>query len=118
MKNSKNTQKQSITNYIFVNTNFKRKSEPIFALALLEPKRRISLSKIEGLLDKSTNEILNDISNLVKNHYIEYKDGLYIWGKIASYQVHLFDVIYQFDIEGNLIETNEVVPESMATMRI
>ena len=36
--------------YIFVNTNFKRKNEPIFALAFCENQRRISLYKKENLL--------------------------------------------------------------------
>jgi hypothetical protein len=117
MKN-KNKQKKPITNYIFAYTNFKRSGQTLISMAALESKRRISLSKIKGLLEKPKNEILDDISILVKNHYIEYKDGLPLWGSIICYQVHLFDETYQFDIDGNLIETDEMLPESMATMGI
>lgn len=56
--------------YIFVNTNFKRKNEPIFALAFLESKRNISLCDIKELLFKSEEEMLKIVSNLVKNHYL------------------------------------------------
>ena len=43
--------------YIFVNTNFKRKNEPIFALAFCENQRRIALYKKENLLFKTIDEI-------------------------------------------------------------
>lgn len=91
--------------YIFVNTNFKRKSEPIVALALCERFRRISLYKNEKLLFKSKDEILKIVSNIIYNHYVNNKDGLVLWGKIENYLLHLFDEIYTFDTKGNLINS-------------
>jgi len=51
--------------YLFINTNFKRKSEPIFALACMEHKRRIYPRNIENLYFKSDDEILKVISKFV-----------------------------------------------------
>lgn len=102
------------SSYIFVNTNFKRKSEPIFALALCEKFRNISLYKNEDLLFKSIEEILDILSFQIKSHYEKKIDGLGIWGKISSYQVHLFGKIYLFDTNGNLLENANEVFESRA----
>lgn len=106
------------SSYIFVNTNFKRKSEPIFALALCEKFRNISLYKNEDLLFKSIEEILNILSIQINSHYEENIKGLSIWGTIASYQVHLFDKIYVFDVNGNLLEYANEVFESKATILV
>lgn len=103
--------------YIFINTNFKRKNEPIFALALCENQRRISLYKKENLLFKSTDEILEILSIEIKKHYLQNSDNLGIWGKIVSFQVHLFDTIYIFDTNGNLRSNDVIVFESKATLK-
>lgn len=89
--------------YIFVNTNFKRKSEPIFALAFLESKRRISLYKNEKYLFKSRNEILNIISNEIIKHYIFNNGKLVVWGDIVNYELYLFGNLYTFTKDGKLI---------------
>lgn len=103
--------------YIFVNTNFKRKNEPIFALALCENQRRISLYKNENLLFKSLDEIIEILSIEIKKHYLQNSDNLGIWGKIVSYQVHLFDTIYILDTNGNLRSNDVIVFESKATLK-
>ncbi len=103
--------------YIFVNTNFKRKNEPIFALALCENQRRISLYKNENLLFKSIDEILEILSKEIKKHYLLNSDKLGIWGKIVSYQVHIFDTIYTFDTNGSLKSNDVIVFENKATLK-
>ena len=103
--------------YIFINTNFKRKNEPIFALAFCENQRRISLYKIENLLFKTIDEIFEILSKEIKKHYLENSDKLGIWGKIVSYQVHIFDTIYIFDTNGNLKSNDVIVFENKATLK-
>ena len=103
--------------YIFVNTNFKRKNEPIFALALCENQRRISLYKIENLLFKTMDEIFEILSKEIKKHYLQNKGTLKIWGKINSYQIHLFGKIYVFNINGNLKSNDVIVFENKATLK-
>ena len=103
--------------YIFVNTNFKRKNEPIFALALCENQRRISLYKNENLLFKSLDEIIEILSIEIKKHYLQNSDNLGIWGKIVSYQVHLFDKIYVFNTSGSLKPNDEITFENRAVLK-
>ena len=103
--------------YIFVNTNFKRKNEPIFALAFCENQRRISLYKIENLLFKTIDEIFEILSKEIKKHYLQNKGTLKIWGKINSYQIHLFGKIYVFNINGNLKSNDVIVFENKATLK-
>lgn len=104
--------------YIFVNTNFKRKNEPIFALAFCENQRRISLYKNENLLFKNIEEIFEILSKEIKEHYLQNEATLKIWGKINFYQVHLFGKIYIFDTNGNLQINDEIVCENMAVLKI
>jgi hypothetical protein len=44
--------------YIFINTNFKRKNEPIFALALCENQRRISLLIVFSSIFKAFDNLI------------------------------------------------------------
>lgn len=103
--------------YIFINTNFKRKNEPIFALALCENQRRISLYKNENFLFKSIDEILEILSIEIKKHYLLNSYKLGIWGKIVSYQVHIFDTIYTFDTNGSLKSNDVIIFENKATLK-
>jgi hypothetical protein len=101
--------------YIFINTNFKRKSEPIFALAFLEYKRHISLPK-DDLVFKSDKEIFKIIGNIVKNHFIASDGKINMWGKIANYNYHHKDGnSYVFDTHGNIIKDEKII-ESRAKL--
>ena len=105
--------------YIFVNTNFKRKGEPIFVLAFLEAKRRISIT--DELASTNQEELFQNIgayvkNHYVKNHYVQNNGDLGTWGKIINYQVHLQDKVYLFDIKGNHLENAASVIENCATM--
>lgn len=102
--------------YIYVNTNFKRKSEPIFALASLESQRRLKISP-ENLLFKEEDEILNIVSNFIANHYSKTKGDIGIWGKAVNYVFHHNGNKYIFDTEGNSVY-NIDVSETMATLKL
>lgn len=104
--------------YIFVNTNFKRVSEPIFALALLESKRRVSLYKDEKYLFKSIDEILNITSIFIEEHYKENGGKLAIWKDIINYQLHLFDEIYTFEVTGELTNIKENYDVNIASIKL
>jgi len=102
--------------YIYVNTNFKRKGQPIFALAFSESRRRLKIP-VKNLLFKNEDEILKSVSDFIVNHYITTKGEIGIWGKTINYVFHLNGNKYNFDIEGNRIY-NIDVPETMATLYI
>ena len=86
--------------YIYIYTHFRRTSEPIFVLALLEQKRRISLYGDSRLLFKDIDEVIDIISKDICEHYQENKKGLMVWGNISAYQLHLFGKMYLFDTDG------------------
>ncbi|NCB10806.1 MAG: hypothetical protein EOM78_04145 [Erysipelotrichia bacterium] len=110
-------QKEQFKNsYIYVNTNFKRNGEPIFALAFSEPKRRISLSSKEELFSKTKEEVFEFVSNFVKSHYLQNNGNLGIWGDIDTYQLNLDNQVYVFDREGIFLPLEIPKIESYATV--
>ena len=87
---------------LFVNTNFKRTTEPIFALAFLESKRRITIDK-NLLIGKSEDQVIERISNIIQAHYSENEGKLPLWGTIHTYILNAFGNEYIFDINGSLL---------------
>jgi len=103
--------------HIYINTNFRRKNEPIFALAFCEFKRRIKLN-LKDLIYKSGEEIFEYISHIVKKHYVQENGKIGIWGKIVNYVFHhKDDKTFVFDTDGKLVE-NIVVAENRAILTL
>jgi len=103
--------------YIFINTNFIRKSEPIFVLAFLESKRHIKINS-EQLIFKTKNKILDMVSNIVKTHYKKTEGTLPLWGDIANYVYHNSDgSVYVFDTLGKPIKEINVI-ENRAFLKL
>ena len=95
--------------YIFVNTNFKRKGEPIFVLAFCERQRNVAFNK-NDLLFKSDEEVFNLISAIVNQHFIETKGNIGIWGNIVNYAYHHSDSeTYVFDKDGSLLDDENII---------
>ncbi len=104
--------------YIFVNTNFRRTTEPIFALAFMESKRRIQIDA-KDLIFKDINKILEMVSKVIQEHYIDTKGVLTIWGKIENYVYHhIDDKSYIFDTNGVIINDDAEITESRAILTL
>ena len=69
---------------IFVNTGFRRKSEPIFALALMEVKRNLPIDK-EIVYEMSDEMLQKYIGSIVQDHYAQNDGKLPLWGTIRNY---------------------------------
>lgn len=106
------------SSYIFINTNFKREGESILTLAMLENKRRISLYKDEKFLFKPINEILELVSSIVVEHYEINNGKCFIWGDIVNYQLHLFDNLYTYSIDGKLTDEKNNLDTNIASISI
>lgn len=106
------------SSYVYINTNFKRKGEPVFALALMEGRRRINIDK-ELLFDMNLTQAITYASEIVKTHYKENKGTLPLWGTIQNY---IFNYKNQekvsIDINGYLTKDGCKCPESLATVTI
>ncbi len=104
--------------YLFVDTHFKRKNEPVFVLAILEGRRHIFIDK-ELLVDKSREETFEIIGEIIRQHYLEHEGRLDLWGGIYMYVYHHSDGNkYIFNPVGILLEDHEDIPESKAELRI
>ena len=104
--------------YIFVDTKFKRTTESVVMLSMLENSRRIPLYEDNKFLFKNSGEVLNLVSNMVKEHYTYQLGELPIWGKIHTYQLNLFDKIYIFNTKGELLKDKEPSLESIVMMKL
>jgi len=103
--------------HIFVNTNFKRTTQPIFALALLESRRRIKVNAKE-LTFKTLDEVLAVVSTIIKFHHKETQGNVGIWGKTVNYVYHhIENEVFVFNTDGEIIEDVEV-NESRATLKL
>lgn len=105
----KDTLRKANYKYIFINTNFKRKSEPIFALAAMEYTRTIS--NLNFLQQFSLEKQIDQVARIIKNHF-EANDGkLQLWGEIKSYAYYHNEdqkpII--FDSHGNVTENDEII---------
>jgi hypothetical protein len=78
------------TPWIYVETSFRRKGEPVFVLACMEGMRRLRLSK-ETIVELPLNQALNHVAEQIRTHYEDYDGVLTIWGRITGYRYHHID---------------------------
>lgn len=102
--------------HIFVDTDFRRKNEPIFVLAMIEEFRYIR--KLEYLVNKSFRELTNEISQIICAHYAQNEGKLAIWGEIKRYHFR-----YKadcpaiiFDTDGNIIGKSSFIEPHAALL--
>ena len=106
------------TPYIFIDTHFKRASQPIFALAFMEGRRNIGIDK-ELLVFKSEKEILKIVGSIARNHYISSNGKLQLWGEIYTYVYHDTDgKKFIFNPDGTLSLDHHNITENRAELRI
>ena len=90
--------------YIYIDTNFKRFNEPIFALAMAQYLRYISLTPfLDELCFKALDEQLNIISKVVKDYYQKTK-SLPVFGEITGFKLCLLGKNYALDTDGNFVQ--------------
>ncbi|WP_456488917.1 hypothetical protein [Caminibacter pacificus] len=91
---------------LFVNTKFKKISQPIFSLAAMQGLLNISIDR-KNFEDKS--QELEYVKFYVNRHYLENNGKLKLWGKIQSYiyKSDSFDKYIVFDVDGNIIDELE-----------
>ena len=100
--------------YIYIDTNFKRRGEPIFALAMAQYLRYISLTPfLDKLCFKTLDEQLNIISQIVKEHY-QKTQNLPIFGAITGFKLYFLGKTYALDTNGNFIQKE--ITEQVATL--
>lgn len=101
--------------YIFIETNFKRKNEPIFALAALQGRRYLY---IDNNLNIPLNVQLDYIQELIRDHYFEQTE-IPPWGDINQY-AYFYDekTVVVFATSGEIIAVTSEYFVSTATMSL
>jgi len=91
--------------WLFVDTNFKRTSQPVFVWAFLESQRRLNLPK------ELKREPLQEQLDYLKSCIADYLDSLKaedvnaVWGRPVGFYCHLSDTHgLKLDLYGELIE--------------
>ena len=101
--------------YIYVDTDFRRKSEPIFALAMAQHLRYISLTPfLDELCFKELDGQLEVISNITKNYY-QKTQTLPIFGAITGFKLYFLGKDYSLDTNGNF--TDKEIAEQVAVIK-
>lgn len=101
--------------YIYIDTNFRRFNEPIFALTMAQHLRYISLIPfLDELCFKALDEQLNIISKVVKDYYQKTK-SLLVFGEITGFKLCLLGKNYALDTDGNFVQKE--IFESVATLK-
>jgi hypothetical protein len=108
------TQKNAFKPYLFVNTGFKRTTQPIFALAACEHFRYLTLPK--DLIDKSALEQLAIVHEKIDKHLHETGGFIGIWGNVISYlYVYNRGAALEISPTGKILGThNNFEPDSHA----
>jgi hypothetical protein len=79
--------KEKFTPYIFIETNFKRTTQPLCTLAFSETMRYLAIDKAIGIL--TLNQQLSYIQNLITRHFQEYPH-VPVWGEVKHY-IYFYD---------------------------
>ena len=91
--------------YIRVDTDFRRTTQPLFVLSMLECRRRIQLPR--ALRDLSAIGQIHKARGIVIAHYRNYAGVLEFWGDITGYRFFYEPgACVVFDTQGN-VETIE-----------
>ena len=101
--------------YIYIDTDFRRKSEPIFALAMAQHLRYISLTPfLDELCFKALHEQLKVISKITKSYY-QKTQTLPFFGAITGFKLYFLGKNYSLDTNGNF--TDKEIAEQVATIK-
>ncbi|MBN7288331.1 MULTISPECIES: hypothetical protein [Campylobacter] len=101
--------------YIYIDTNFKRKNEPIFVLAMVQHLRYVSLTPfLDKLCFKALDEQLKVISKITKSYY-QKTQALPIFGAITGFKLYFIGKNYSLDTNENF--TDKEIAEQVATIK-
>jgi len=109
-------QQQKFKPYIYVETNFQRKSEPIFALAAMESTRYISINP--SIQNLPLNQLITHVQALVKIHY-QKQTSLPMWGDIRQYAFFYNEnTVIVLSAKGDVIDAASDYSRSRATLKL
>lgn len=101
--------------YIFIDTGFKRKNEPIFVLSLMSSKRFIQLDCEVQLLPIA--EQVEYVKAIIPKHYKSCHGEIPLWGAIQSYVFfYAEESSLEFNVDGVIMQDNPCINIPQATL--
>jgi len=109
-------QKHAFKQFIFIDTDFKRKSEPIFVLAGMQNRRYLTIDDAVAL--KPLDKQLYDVQKIVTTDY-QASPILELWGEVQRYAYfYQTGYIVVFSVNGEILDVTNDYPLSVATLRL
>jgi len=109
-------QKYAFKQFIFIDTDFKRKSEPIFVLAGMQNKRYLTIDEVVAV--KPLDKQLYDVQKIVTAHY-QKNPILDLWGQVQRYAYfYQEDFIVVLSVKGEILDVTNDYPLSVASLRL
>ncbi len=103
--------------FIFVETDFQRKNEPIFALAAMESTRRIQIQNEIRVLPLDQQIPL--VNQIICNHFLNCGGELPMWGEISGYRYfYTKDQSIVMDVNGSVIAQGSDIPPPTANVKL
>jgi len=114
IKKSLDEEREAFKPYLWVDTGFVRRSQPLFALAVCEHQRYLDFPK--GFWRLSIDRQLGRAQYRVREHVYETGGDLGIWGEIKQYWFYYKkDAAYLLALNGEVIGKHEVPIPSQAS---
>lgn len=103
--------------WIFVDTKFKRKNQPIFSLAATEFLRRIQLPK--EILHLPLESQIPGVKQIIRNHFSDTGGEIPLWGKIHYYKFfYAKDQSITFGFNGGVVARGSDIPPPQAKLLV
>lgn len=117
IKSANNKMRDRFKSYIFIDTGFKRDSQPIFMLGVCESMRHIQLGCDVQLLP--IHDQIVYAQSLVKRHYADCNGTIKLWGNIKRYVFYYAEgATLALNGDGVILEDNPTVNVSHATLSV
>lgn len=97
--------------FVRIKTDFRRKSEPIHILAMMQGMLYLSFED-KNLLFYNDKEFIQYVQNYIKEHCIKHGGKLFMWGNITGYVLHFKGKEVHFDTTGQIITDLSTVKDT------
>ena len=78
-----------------------------YGVGILNEMRQIHLDRRE-FRAKTREDIIKNLGKKIKSHYVRNDGELGFWGKIKGYKIKMYEKIFEFDAQGELVQEVEL----------
>ena len=78
-----------------------------YGVGILNEMRQIHLDRRE-FRAKTREDIIKNLGKKIKSHYVRNDGEFGFWGKIKGYKIKMYEKIFEFDTQGDLVQEVEL----------